>query len=167
MADDDIGDETPPRGSKKSLIIGVVLALVGAGAGYFATSSGFSSAGDGHQTADAHGATSDHKTDDSPKEATVFLPIDPVVVNLPLGSAHDHFRLVFQLEVTEGAQSEIAHQMPRILDVTNRYLRAIDPEDLEERVALARLRNHLLARFATMLETDQIRDLLIIEFVLS
>ena len=57
--------------------------------------------------------------------------------------------------------------MPRVLDVLNTYLRAVEVRDLEEPAALARLRAQMLRRIQVVTGEGRVRDLLIAEFVLN
>jgi flagellar FliL protein len=57
--------------------------------------------------------------------------------------------------------------MPRIQDVLNTYLRAVDVEDLEEPAALLRLRAQMLRRVQVVVGDGPVRDLLVTEFVLN
>ena len=57
--------------------------------------------------------------------------------------------------------------MPRILDVLNTYLRAVEVRDLEQPASLARLRAQMLRRVQVVTGEGRVRDLLITEFVLN
>jgi flagellar FliL protein len=57
--------------------------------------------------------------------------------------------------------------MPRILDVLNTYLRAVDVRDLEQPAAIARLRAQMLRRIQVVTGEGRVRDLLITEFILN
>lgn len=96
-----------------------------------------------------------------------FVALDPIVVNVPAASESAHLRFAAQLEVARGAQDAVLAQMPRILDVLNDYLRALDPERLDERAALMRLRAQMLRRVQVVTGDGAVRDLLITEFVMN
>ena len=57
--------------------------------------------------------------------------------------------------------------MPRVLDVLNTYLRAVDVRDLEQPSAIPRLRAQMLRRIQVVTGPDRVRDLLITEFILN
>ena len=57
--------------------------------------------------------------------------------------------------------------MPRIVDVMNGYLRALDAAELENPAALVRLRAQMLRRIQIVTGEGRVRDLLITEFVLN
>ena len=56
---------------------------------------------------------------------------------------------------------------PRILDVLNSYLRAIETASIEDPQAMARLRAQMLRRIQIVTGEGRVRDLLITEFVLN
>ena len=56
---------------------------------------------------------------------------------------------------------------PRVMDVLNSYLRAVEVSDLEDPSALIGLRAQMLRRIQLVTGDGRVRDLLIMEFVLS
>ena len=145
----------PPRRSRLPLLIGLVLALLGGGGGFYAVWSGllFDAAGGGQ------GLPS---TGDS-----AFLPIDPLLVSLGGVADGRHLRFAATIEVPRRHQAEVARLMPRILDVLNGYLRAVEPEEFGRPGALIRLRAQMLRRIQVVAGEERVRDLLITEFVLN
>ena len=146
----------PPRRSRLPLLAGLVLCAAGAGGGYFAMQSGLSLPGLGQD-------------DQGPAIAgdSVFLEVAPMVVSLGGDGTGRHLRFAATLEVPRRHQSEVATLMPRILDVFNGYLRAVEPVRLEEPGALVRLRAQLLRRLQVVTGDGRVRDLLVTEFVLN
>jgi flagellar FliL protein len=57
--------------------------------------------------------------------------------------------------------------MPRVIDVLNGYLRAVEPGDFDDPAILGRLRAQMLRRVQIVTGTERVRDLLIMEFVLN
>ncbi len=57
--------------------------------------------------------------------------------------------------------------MPRVIDVLNSYLRALETSDLADSTALVRLRAQMLRRVQIVTGGDRVHDLLIMEFVLN
>lgn len=159
----DPAEPAPKKGSKMPLIIGLVLALVGGGGGFFAVQSGMLG---GDETSDevAEAAPAE---DEEPKEAVSFVAIDPLVISLPSSGGRDHLRFAAQLEVSPDAVAEIEAIKPRIVDVLNGYLRAVELAELEDPTALMRLRGQMLRRVQVVAGEGRIKDLLIMEFVLS
>ncbi len=100
-------------------------------------------------------------------QAAVFVPVDPITINLGAGGQTRHLRFVAQLEVPAAQSAEVARQMPRIVDVLNTYLRALDLPDIEEPAALSRLRGQMLRRVRLVVGPDRVNDLLVMEFVFN
>ena len=155
-------EETPKKASKLPLVIGLVLALLGGGGGFFAVYSGLILAPE--KTKHVAEEESFEKVKDMPNVA--FVPVDPMVISLSSGRAR-HLRFQAQLEVGTPYEAEVTKLMPRVVDVLNSYLRALDPEDLEAGSALIRLRAQMLRRVQIVTGGDRVRDLLIMEFVLN
>ncbi|MBN2906241.1 MAG: flagellar basal body-associated FliL family protein [Rhodobacteraceae bacterium] len=163
--------ENTAKSSKKPLILGAVLALVLGGVGFFAMYSGLFSGGnhDSTQTASAHGASSAHDgAGGEPSLADIaFVPVDPLIITLGPQSRARHLRFKAQLEVTHDHRAEVETLMPRVLDVLNGYLRAVDVAELEDPATLITLRAQMLRRVQLVTGTGRVRDLLITEFVLN
>tara|TARA_R110002074_G_scaffold35840_3_gene97631 strand:- start:8738 stop:9223 length:486 start_codon:yes stop_codon:yes gene_type:complete len=146
--------------SKLPLIIGLTLGLAGAGGGFFAASSGmiFAAESQGNSSADQ---ISDAMPD------VAFVAVDPLVISLRAPSQSRHLRFRAQLEVPTQFQVEVEKLLPRVVDVLNSYLRALDMGDLEDPAALMRLRAQMLRRVQTVAGRGRVNDLLIMEFVLN
>jgi flagellar protein FliL len=160
MAEAEIsGDDAPPKKkSKRPILIGVVLALVLGGAGFYATWSGLI-LGAKHSETGAETV--------GPLPDIAFVPIDPIVISLGKGATSKHLRFTSQLEVNKAMSSDVTLLLPRILDVLNGYLRAIDVAQLEDPSALIRIRAQMLRRIQIVTGEGRVRDLLITEFVLN
>lgn len=156
---DNPGDEVPPKKkSKLPILIGFVLALLFGTAGFYATWSGLI-------LGEKHPATNAETIGPLPNIA--FVPVDPIVVSLGAGAAIKHLRFTSQLEVNKTMSSDVTLLLPRILDVLNGYLRAIDVAQLEDPSALIRIRAQMLRRIQIVTGEGRVRDLLITEFVLN
>ncbi|MDY6860933.1 MAG: flagellar basal body-associated FliL family protein [Pseudomonadota bacterium] len=163
MAHAEMAEETPPR--KKSalpILMGIALAFILGGGGFFVMYSGMLGGGGG----DFH-ATASHAPASPAQGDIAFVALDPLIVSLGPGSASRHLRFAAQLEVAPAYESEVSHLMPRVLDVLNSYLRAVELSDLEDRSALVRLRAQMLRRVQVVTGNGRVRDLLITEFVLN
>lgn len=160
-AEEDMGTEKPVKKSKLPLIIGLVSALALGGGGFFAVYSGMIL---GHEPK----AAGDHR----PKhpdatESIAFVPLEPLIIALPPDSGPRHLRIAAQLEVPPSAEADVAHLGPRILDVMNGYLRAVDLSDIEDPTALMRMRAQMLRRIQIVTGEGRVNDFLITEFVLN
>jgi flagellar FliL protein len=152
-------DEVPKKRSKKPLLIGLVLALVLGGGGFYATFSGLI-LGNGEDHAEEEHAP-------GPLMGIAFVPLETIVISLGPDSGSEHLRFTAQLEVVDTAEADVTTLTPRILDVINSYLRAIDTASIEDPHAMARLRAQMLRRIQVVTGEGRVRDLLITEFVLN
>lgn len=162
-ANSDVKEETVRKASKLPIILGLVLALLGGGGGFLAVQSGAFGGAAASEAGDHDAATHDagHALDVS------FVAIDPLVISLPNGGGRDHLRFAAQLEVPPAYASEIEAIKPRIVDVLNGYLRAVEIASLEDPATLTRLRAQMLRRIQVVTGPGKVNDLLIMEFVLS
>jgi flagellar protein FliL len=159
MSQAEEGAEAPPRKkSKLPLLLGVVLALVLGGGGFYATYAGLIL---GAETEMAHEEGPDALPD------IAFVPIDPVIVSLGEAAESRHLKFTAQLEVETAHAAEVTLLVPRILDVLNSYLSAVDPAALEGQSAIVRIRAQLLRRVQIVVGEGRVRDLLVTEFVLN
>ena len=161
------GEEAPKKkGMMMPLLIGLVLAVVGSGGGFFAASSGM-----------LGGAPPEEKTEEMAKKeegppdpeiaGIAFVPIEPIFVGLGNLTSSETLRFRAELEVPSAHSEEVTGILPRIVDVLNGYLRAVDPAELSEPTALIRLRAQMLRRIQVVAGSGRVRDLLIMEFVLN
>jgi flagellar FliL protein len=151
-------DEAPKTRSKAGLIVGLVLVLAGAGAGFFAVQSGL-----------ILGAPAPEPTEAEIKALpdVGFVPVETLVVSLGPRSGDRHLTFSAQLEVASGYEEDVQKVLPRVVDVLNGYLRAVDLAELEDPSALHRLRAQMLRRIQIVTGEGRVRDLLIMEFVLN
>ena len=163
---DETGQTTPKKRSKMPLVLGVGLALAGGGAGFYAVDSGLLPLPESNP-ADAHAAETGNQAESASGAADVaFVPIEPLVISLN-DSAGTHLRFRAQLEVAKSERAQVEHLMPRIVDVLNGYLRAVEVADLRDNAALFRLRAQMLRRVRVVAGADRVGDLLVMEFVLN
>lgn len=160
MAEAEDLEEEEVKPSKAPLLIGVVLALLLGGGGFFVSYSGMLSSDD------------DKKEEMTEEEAAplpdiAFVPLEPVVISLAREAENHHLRFNAHLEVGAKYQEEVQSLMPRILDVLNSYLRAVEIHQLEDPAALIKLRAQMLRRVQIVTGEGRVRDLLITEFVLN
>ncbi|WP_323037664.1 flagellar basal body-associated FliL family protein [Pararhodobacter sp.] len=172
-------EQPAEKSSKKGLIVGVILAVAGGGGGFFVTYSGLASSllggGDQHSTAATEstaGTSADtgHGSTTAPPSTsgnTAFVPLEPITISLGPRGQSRHLRFSAQLEVANNHSAEVQRLMPRITDVLNIYLRALDPHELEEPAALLRLRAQMLRRVQIVTGPGFVNDLLVMEFVLN
>jgi len=160
MADANVTlDQEPKTRSKKPLIFGAVAALLLGGGAFYATYSGLLLGG---------GATHDtEKAEAGALPDIAFVPIEQMVLSLGSAAEGRYLRFTAQVEVPSAYAGEVAMLKPRILDVLNGYLRAVDPAELEDPAALVRLRAQMLRRIQIVTGEGRVRDLLVTEFVMN
>ena len=156
MADADaISEGAGSRAGRKGIFIGAGLALLLGGVGFFLTWSGLVPV-----------AASGPADAVSPLPDIAFVPLGTVTVSLPRTPPLT-VRFTAQLEVSAPYEGEVAALMPRILDVLNGYLRAVDPSRYQETGALLEIRAQLLRRIQVVTGEGRVRDLLVTEFIVQ
>ncbi len=153
-------DETPePRKSGKLvLLISLLLALAGGGGGFAAAKMGLvGGVGKDKAAVEKKGGALD----------VAFVPVEPIIVSLGAASASRHLTFRAQLEVPKAEAAMVSELLPRVVDVMNGYLRAVDVREFEKPTALIRLRSQMLRRVQMVAGEGRVRDLLVMEFVLN
>jgi flagellar FliL protein len=159
MAGQATADDIPaPKRSKKPLVIGLVLAILLGAGGFYATWSGLI-LGD-HAKADDGAAP-------GPLTGIAFVPLETMIISLGDAAGSRHLRFTAQVEVAEASEADVTLLAPRIMDVLNSYLRAIEISAIEDPKAMAKLRAQMLRRIQIVTGEGRVRDLLITEFVLN
>lgn len=163
MTDVSADEPIEKKGSGKlGLILGLVLAVAGGGVGFFVTTQGYFPILSEEAKTEEKSVT---KT--SPLQDFAFVDLPTLLVSIDSGGEIKHLRFTAKLEVDEQYQAEVERAMPRIVDVMNGYLRAVEPGDLMEPTALIRLRGHMLRRVNIVTGEGLVNDLLVMEFVLN
>lgn len=157
MADvEEVEPEAGKKGGKLGPLVGLVLALLCGGGGFYAVYSGM--------ILPPASDEAKPKSDKEPLPAIAFVPIEPLIVSLGQG-ANRQLRFRAELEVDPAHQKDVEALMPRVLDVLNGYLRAVEISELQDPTALIRLRGQMLRRIQLVTGKGSVRDLLITEFV--
>lgn len=146
------------KGGKGLLAAGLAAMLALGGGGFYATWSGM---------LQLPIAAPQAPPPPPPGGKAAFVPIERLTVSLGPAANARYLRLAAALEVEPGREAEVQALMPRILDVINTYLQALDESDLERPAAMTRMRAHLLRRIRIVTGDDRVRDLLITEFVVQ
>lgn len=164
----DIETPAPSKkgGGAKLLVVGVVAAIILGGAGYYLTSSGIialPSPGN-EKSAGSHGEAPSH---DAVPENITFIPLDTILVSLAGSSKVKHLKFTGELEVEPSEMEYVQQVMPRIQDVLNTYLRAVEVRDIEKPASAMMLRAQMLRRVQVVAGEGRVRDILVTEFVLN
>lgn len=96
-----------------------------------------------------------------------FVKIDPININLKQGSTARHLRFLAQLEVVKEKEQEVIQLIPRVIDILNGYLRAVEIEQLENPSAFVRIKAQMLRRAQIVSGEGRINDILITEFIIN
>lgn len=152
--------EAKPRRSKLPLLLGLVLMLVLGGGGFYAVYSGLLLGGPGEDAPEAAAEL-------EPLPDVAFVAIEPLVVSLGKDAGGRHLRFAAQIEVPRAHEQEVRSIVPRLVDVMNTYLRAVDISHMEESTALIRMRAQLLRRLQLVAGEGRVRDVLVTEFVIN
>jgi flagellar FliL protein len=145
--------DKPAGKSRKGLMIGLLLALLG-GAGGFAFTSGMISLGG-------------DKEQKKMGEEFAFVPVEPMTILLGNSAERRYLRFRAELEVDAGKKSEVEAMLPRVVDVLNTYLRSLDMADIEDPSSLLTLRAQMRRRIDLVVGGDAVHDLLVMEFVVN
>lgn len=160
-------EEEPPKKGKKGLLFGLIGAILLGGGGFYATYSGLILGGDSAAHEREGSESAGHETGHSGDEPATFVILQPLTISLGRFANSRHLRFSAALEVAPGAEEEVTNLSPRILDVLNTYLRAISEFELEDPASMNRIRAQMLRRVQVVAGEENIRDLLITEFVLN
>ena len=156
----DIDDVVEKKSSKLPILVGLLLAILGGGGGFFAVSNGM-------LFGDPEVAEEEPELPTPTAPEVAFVPMDPMLITLPPGSAARYLRFVAQLEVEKDAVDEVTTLLPRVVDVLNDYLRLVTVAQLEDPAHLMLLRAQILRRVQIVVGDGLVRDVLIMEFVLD
>lgn len=149
------------KSSKMPLILGVVAAVVGGGVGFYAAFSGLIL---GHESPTSE---VEEKRQPGALPDVAFVAVEPMTVSISPVSQGRHLIFRAELEVPSQYASDVTILLPRVVDVMNGYLRALETRDIENAASLTRIRAQLLRRVQIVAGPDRVNDLLIMEFVLN
>lgn len=157
--------EENPEESKKSgklpLILAIALVVVGGAGGYGLVAAGIV----GNKASGTEKKTASPSTE--APEIVEFVPLDPILVSIGPSERQRHLRFQAQLEVTPGSTEAVTSVLPRVIDVLNGYLRAVDLKDIEDPAKLFKLRSQMLRRVQIIVGEGLVTNLLVGEFVLN
>jgi len=162
-------EEDSPKRGKMGLSLGLVAALLLGGGGFYAAYSGLigGSGADSKAAEPAKGGGEGASAGKTALSETAFVPLDPIIVSLGNNATSRYLKFGAELEVDPAFKEEVTKLLPRVLDVLNGYLRAVDSRDIEDPAAMGRLRAQMLRRIQVVTGTGRVKDLLITEFVLN
>ena len=148
--------ETPAKRRKLPVIAGLIGAIMLGGGSFYAVYSGMILAPQATPRAPAQ-----------PDMDFAHIPLENMTISLASPGTARLLRFSAQVEVGAASEAAMLRMQPRFMDIVNTYLRAVDPQDLEDPAALIRLRAQLLRRLQVIAGEGHIRDFLITEFILN
>jgi flagellar FliL protein len=159
--------EAPKKGEiLKSLLIGMVLALVLGGGAAFVVMSGMVNVpflGDDKAEKDTE-KNNENKAEK--REDPVFVAFESLDLTIGGALAPRQLRITLAIETSQENAKRIEEMKPRILDALNTLLRAVDESDLSEPYAMDRLRSHMARRVSLAVGPDAVHDVLIMQYVI-
>ncbi len=189
------GEEGNPKKGKKGLIlivVGLLVLLIGGGAGLYFSGMLDSVLGKGteeaateetapaegeHEAAAAEGEHGEKAAEGEHGEKKAGKPGDPVFVDLPeflvnlntgTGRGTSFLKATVTLDLpSEEAAKRVEAMKPRIVDSFNTYLRELRTSDLAGSAGINRLREELMMRINKAIEPEQVNDVLFKEIVVQ
>lgn len=161
MADEDDSptEEDAPKKKGGGLLFGIIGAVVLGGAGFAAVYMGLVG-GSAEPEKQAMVAV-------APLPDVNFLEMDDIIVSLGKNASAKHLRFRGHLEIDPTYREDVTLLMPRVYDVLNTFLRAVDEKEIARPSSLIKLRAQMLRRVQIVTGEGRVRDLLITEFVLN
>lgn len=163
MAEEEPTEADEEKKSIKYLIISFIFVLLGSAGGFYAGWSGTILAGT-ESKAIAHNEAPAQK---NTRPQVAFVAIDPLTISLRNAGPPKHLRFRAQLEVPTEKAEDVQFLLPRVVDILNGYLRALEPSDIEDAAALSRIRAQMLRRIQIVTGEQNVNSLLIVEFVIT
>lgn len=139
--------------SRKGLVVGFVLALLGGGMAFAVTSGIVPLGGASHEKVNG--------------EEYTFVPLEPMTILLGNSAERRYLRFRAELEVDSAKKSDVEKMLPRVIDVLNTYLRSLSMTDIEDPSSLLTLRAQMRRRIDLVVGGDAVHDLLVMEFVVN
>lgn len=154
------------KGGGKSSVIALVLFLVLSGGAFYATYSGIVPAASMLGMGGGDGEAEEEEVVEEVSPGVAFVSLGEIVVPLGPRAQSDFLILEASIEVAPEDVEALETVMPRIRDLFNTYLRAVEAADLEAPNATMKLRAQLLRRLRVVTEPAAPRDLLFTSFIL-
>ena len=170
-------DGPPKKKSKKLLIVLLLVPLLGGGA-FYGVYSGMIPLPFGEDPVEQHSEAGEHgneeasdngseKGEHTPVSQVSFIPLEEMVISLGPNAKARHLKMRVSIEVASESEGDVTAVTPRIIDMLNTFLRAVDEQDFEVPRSMLRLRAQMLRRVQLVTPKGSVRDVLIQEFVLN
>ncbi len=156
MADKKDGAKKPGK-LKKIIVMLVLLIALGGGAG-FAAYSGLIPLPFFH---------ADDKASMPDLETTVFVPLPKITIPLGENAKARYLSAQFSIETEKPYTKRIETLQPRLMDMFNTYLRAVEEKQLLEPSRFQSLQAQMLRRARLVAGEDAVKNILVQEFILQ
>ena len=101
------------------------------------------------------------------QEDVVFVTLEPMVVTLGPRARSQYLKISISFETTSEHEEKLNDLSPKLRDVLNTYLRAVEESDLADPMSMNRLRAQMLRRVQIVADQEAVHDVLITDFVLT
>lgn len=98
---------------------------------------------------------------------TIFIKMPPLIIPLGQNAKAKHLRAVFSIETDKTYINRIEKLQPRLMDMLNTYLRAVEEKELTNPERFQNLQAQMLRRARLVSGEDAVKNLLVQEFVLQ
>lgn len=168
--------EEVPKKKSKGMLFGLIGAVLLGGGAFYGVYSGLIPLPFGGEAETAehksegygenqHTEQSGYRPDDM--KPTAFVPLEQIIISLGPDAKARHLSVRISVEVVPEAEASVTALTPRIMDVLNTFLRAVDERDFEIPRSMVRLRAQMLRRVQLVTPEGSVRDVLIQEFLLN
>jgi len=165
------GEAARPKLGSPLLLIACAVAFFAGAGGFLAVRSGLldpvlamvaAPAGPG-----VAGGAGQDAGDSAATGPAAFVFLTPMVISLGPESRSKHLKVTLAIDVAPGREAEVEPLVPRVIDILQGYLRAVDEREFEIPRSMERLRAQMLRRVQLVTPPGAARDLLIQEFILN
>jgi flagellar protein FliL len=100
-------------------------------------------------------------------EETIFVKLPPIIIPLGENANAKHLRAIFTVETDPTYENRIKKLQPRLMDMLNTYLRAIEEKELTNPERFQNLQAQMLRRARLVAGEGAVKNLLVQEFILQ
>jgi flagellar FliL protein len=159
--DKNASEESTPKKKSKLFLILILLVLLGAGGGGAIGYLGLIDLSGGKDK------STDVAVDLPSIENTAFVVLPQLIVPLGEAAKAHHLRAQLSVETTKEYAERVEQLKPRLIDMLNTYLRAVEESELIEPSRFQRLQLQILRRAKLVAGDEAVKNILIQEFVLQ
>lgn len=98
---------------------------------------------------------------------TVFIKLPPIIIPLGENAKAKHLKAVFSVETDKNYSERIDKLQPRLMDMLNTYLRAVEEKELTNPERFQNLQAQMLRRARLVAGESAIKNILVQEFILQ